>query len=291
MQKNRILCIGSNTSDTDVRAKKLANEQNIPYYGNIHSYDKLVNYGCYHTSLADMPDYMLVLAPRYFDSIFFFNNYGNNDVLGNASITLQNIIEGHDVTLKQVPGQHILYVGCSHTAGVGHNNTDDVFPAIVSTGLGANSLVCGKPGKGNQAIEDVLAEYNLHNQKVIVQFTDIFRLRYYNANKGVVEHKAGKDYSRDEYVIFNDSERVWEFEQIVNRVVSRLRSANSKFLFFQLSHSLNVETNKYMSQFCEFCYLPSNTIVDTASDNMHYGIKTQQNIASAITNKWKALYA
>ena len=36
----------------------------------------------------------------------------------------------------------------------------------------------GLPGKGNYIIEDLLNTYNIKNSKLVIQFTDMYRIRY-----------------------------------------------------------------------------------------------------------------
>jgi hypothetical protein len=292
MLNNKILCVGNRSKDTNDQCREIAKKYNIAFRGLITKCKDIVD-GCYSTSLADMPDYELINVKKYFDIIIFLDNYEDNITLEKGTRCLKNAIVGNDIVLKTLPPENILYVGCSHTAGVGHSNPKTTFPLIFSELQNKSSQVRGNPGQGNYVIEDVLSEYSLQNQNVIVQFTDIFRLRYFNDATNFVTHKSGGDYTRAEIEVFKESRLTWEFERIVDRTVARLRDANVKFLFFQLSHvhSLSNDVNIYMSKFKEFCYLPSNTFVDRAEDKLHFGIKTNQNIAYLLNQKWNLIYA
>lgn len=291
MPRNKVLCIGNNTIDTDKQSFDIAKIRNITFRGGITSFNQVSADGCYHTSVSDMPDYEILQANDYFDEILFFDNYEKNSILESTSTVIKNILKNKNIDLKIIPKNHMLCVGCSHTAGVGHNTADTVFPTLAAKRLGRYPIISGHPGKGNQVIEDALAEYNLNSQHVIVQFTDVYRIRFFDSKLNTVVYKSGKDYTREEIAQLDDARLLWEYEQMVKRVVSKLRSSNAKFVFFQLSHSLNEETNRYMSNFKEFCYIPSNTIVDTASDGMHYGVQSQQNISELIIKRWNRLYA
>ena len=139
--------------------------------------------------------------------------------------------------------------------------------------------------------EQLLNSYNLRNSQVIIQFTDIFRLRYVNSIGSIVE-KQIVDFSKTEMEFFTEEKLTQDFLEMVNRIVARLRDANTNFLFFQLTHQhptdclIHYELSKYK----EFCWIPDAN-QDTASDDMHFGIKSHRLIADRLIARWNMLYA
>ena len=92
---------------------------------------------------------------------------------------------------NQIKDNEILFIGCSHTGGSGHGELvkhdpnkiywigphDTVYTHIFSKALGLIPKVDAHWGRSNYLTEEKLNTYNLKNKKVIIQFTDIHRLR------------------------------------------------------------------------------------------------------------------
>jgi hypothetical protein len=288
----KILCIGNNTIDTDDYCQKLSAEYNIKYQGLLSNINLTIN-GCYHTSIADLTDSKLLSISNCFDKIIFLDNYQHNSVLKDTSEMMKNIITNNDTSFKSFSSDNVIFFGCSHTAGVGFSDKTKTFPWLISKLQNKVPLIDGCPGRGNYLIDDKLNEYSLKNKCVIVQFTDIFRIRYLDSYTNTVTHKRGRDYSKEEIAMFDEPRLAWEFERIVDRTVARLRDADANFLFFQLTHQNNLDqkTKLYMSKYKEFCYMPSDMFVDFAEDLIHCGPLTHHNIATNLLDKWNLLYA
>lgn len=281
----KILCVGDNSINTDMQCKRYATEYQIEYQGLLLS--DIIGNGCYHTSIEDTSiNFIKEIYDRFDKVIFLKQDNIITDILSNTYLPIVDL-------RKEIADNDILFVGCSHTAGVGHSNQDTVYPNQFAKLFKFVPHICGFPGKSNYLIEDILSEYKLTEKKIIIQFTDIFRIRYFSSKENILVHKMGHEFSRSEIEIFDDARLQYEYLKIVDRVVSRLRDCNAQFLFFQLTHStdkLQEETDIYQSQYQEFCYI-TDINVDIAKDKLHYGPLSHQSIAKELTRKWNKLYA
>ena len=293
MQNNKILCIGNVTVDTDQQCHHIANKKGVDYKGIITVGSDISHSGCYHVSIGDVLDSYLLSIVKEFDEVIFLNNFETDTELKTVTKTLENVITNYDTELKTINENELLFVGCAHTIGDGHSNKETTFANRVSKSLNMAPIIKGKTNTGNYFIEDTLSEYNLNNRSVIVQLTDIFSIRYFDSSKNQVVNKRGFHYNDLENKIFDEQRMLWDFKKLIDRLVSRLRSANSKFLFFQLSlkHPLLSEAVRYMSKYKEFCFMPSDIYVDLAEDKIHHGINTHKTIAELLEQKWRSLYA
>ena len=72
MNNKKILCLGNNSEDTDIRAKLVARERNLEYHGLITEV-KEINPGCYQTSFYDMSYGDLVELSKNMDDIIILD--------------------------------------------------------------------------------------------------------------------------------------------------------------------------------------------------------------------------
>jgi len=286
MQKiTKILCVGDNSADTDRQCRQYAEQYQVKYQGLLVNDN--INYGCYHTSIMDSSIKFIKSIYDKFDKVIFLKQ--NNTKID----ILSNLYSKNSDLRTEISNTDILFVGCSHTYGSGHNSRDTVYTHQFSKMIGVNPLVNGYPGRGNFLIEDMLSTYKLTNKKVIIQFTDIFRIRYFSVTEDTVIHKQGSEFTINEVKMFDDARLQYEYLKIVDRVVSRLRDAGCEFLFFQLTPhrgKLQEDIDLYQSQYREFCYM-ADMNVDVAEDNIHYGSLSHQLIAEELNKKWCKLYA
>lgn len=290
MQNNKkILCIGNNSEDTDIQCRNISIQYNVPYKGLVT--DQILFEGCYHVSLGDKTISEVEELVTQVDKVIFLDQPITDD-LGTQTQILKNTQDTDQYVQTKLPSNSILFIGCSHTHGVGHKTDETVYTSKVSKELNLTPIIRGYPGQGNFKFEDVLSEYSLSGANVIIQFTDIFRIRFYDTLTQTVVHKMGKDFNKTEISLYTEERLKYEFEQLVCHIVSRLRDANVKFLFFQLtsqtSQMLNI--NLFLSSFKEYCWTPDINL-DVADDNLHYGTRSHEKIADRLIKKWKLLYA
>ena len=281
----RVLCVGDNSVDTDIECRKYAKEYQIKYQGLL--LDNSVDDGCYHTSIEDTSITFIKDIYDKFDKVIFLKQ---NNILTDI---LANTYFPPDDQREKLSELDILFLGCSHTEGIGHSTADTVYTHQFAKTLNITPWVSGYPGQGNYLLEDILSKYILTNRKVIVQFTDMYRIRYFSSKENTVIHKMGYKFTRNELDLFDDQRLKYEYLRIVDRVVSKLRDCNAQFLFFQLTEStgpLQEEIDLYQSQYREFCYM-ADIGVDKAEDNVHFGPLSHQLIAKELTKKWNKLYA
>ena len=282
----KVLCVGNNSINTDIECKRYAIEYQIDYRGLLLSNE--INDGCYHTSIEDTSVAFIEDIYDKFDKVIFLKQ---NNIITDI---LANLYSSPIDSRKELPESEILFVGCSHTAGTGHSTQDTVYTHQFAKMLNLTPRVCAAPGTSNYLSEDSLSTYNLSGKKVIVQFTDMFRIRYFSSKENKVVHKVGYEFSRNEVELFDDQRLKYEYLRIVDRVVSRLRDCNSQFLFFQLTDRTNPllqqEIDLYQSQYREFCYM-ADVGIDKAEDGAHYGINSQSLITKNLYKKWNKFYA
>jgi hypothetical protein len=74
MFNQKILCLGSNNSDSDVRTSKLAIQDNTVNHGLIDSAEIVIqNPGYYHTSIVDLPAGSIIKLSKFFDTVIFLD--------------------------------------------------------------------------------------------------------------------------------------------------------------------------------------------------------------------------
>ena len=201
-----------------------------------------------------------------------------NDISSDKDLTFYV----NSFTQKSIKPNEILFLGCSHTGGIGHDTSDTVYTHVACRSLGKKPLVDARPGKGNMIMENLWNTYNLKNATVVVQFTDMYRIEFNNAGK-----QAGH-YDIHESFIFTDQVLASEFIARVKRMVNLFRANDCKFCFFQLKHvGKNVEilheVDMVLSEYPEFIY-NDDWVVDHGTDGVHYGPKTHTRIADEVVN-------
>ena len=170
------------------------------------------------------------------------------------------------ITNKKILDNQILIIGCSHTAGAGHSSQSTVYTKILADKMDKDLIVDGHKGRGNWLVEEKLQTYDLSNSFVVLQFTDIFRIRLNG------ENIKGHEMSKSQSQVFNDEVLASIFLEQVKRIVNLLRANNAKFCFFHISHgySLHTEVENILSLYKEYVYL-SNFNLDTGDLGHHCG--------------------
>ena len=108
----------------------------------------------------------------------------------------------------------------------------------------------GLPGKGNYDIEDAMNNFTIQNAKVIVQFTDMYRIRYFY-NDTLVQTPTHRAISQIQHAILLSEENLFfNFTKIVERTVNRLREGNNQFL---ITFTHNIDSD-YANKCLEFLF-------------------------------------
>ena len=226
-----------------------------------------------------------------FDKVVFLKDHSNNVVriqqeelehIYNNSVNYEN---------KKIESK-MLFFGCSHTYGVGHSNHETTYPYVFSNYVNREYVNLGMPGKSNYDIEDLMNQYRLNSNYIILQFTDIYRIRYFSKNKLISNpiyklpiKVVNNDLANEENLLFN-------FKKLTDRVINRLIEGNNKFLITfscNFNDEYDLECLKHLLQFKEFCS-HVGTLVDKAEDNAHYGIESHRLWAEKLYKKWVELY-
>ena len=278
----KILVVGDTSEDTNTRCSEIASRTGIPFKGMISSKDLIEDRGCYHVSVGDTSFEFVESIISMVDEVIFLDQ-------GDMSTELLKNSYQSDVRLNTLSDEDMLFVGCSHTMGA--DFPDITYPTPFGKISKYNIVNRGLGGTSNYRIEDVLAEYDLRKKNVIIQFTDPMRIRYYDHSLGEVVHKLGRDYSREEVMLYDVPRMNYEFKKILDRVVARLRDADSRFLFFYLGfHNESTdELDLYMSRYKEFC-LVKDYDIDRATDGGHQGPRSHELIAKKLYKKWIRMY-
>lgn len=285
MLRNNILCVGDNTVVTDQQCRKIAEERMAEYKGMVCN-TMPITAGCYHTCVEDLGVDCVQDLLDQFDQVIFLDSTNTKTQIIKDQYTLV------DTPKLSVPNDTIIFVGCSHTYGTGHQDASTVYTSILAEMLDYDFVVLGNCGQSNQEMEDVLANYSLAGAKVVIQFTDIFRMRYFNSKTNQVKHVRGPHYTKQEIEMFDDARQFYEFTKIVDRIVARLRDAGAEFLYFQLTpeHAQDTKLFQMMARYKEFCFVTDYN-KDLADDHCHFGLVSHNYIAEHLYKRWNKLYA
>jgi len=227
-----------------------------------------------------------------FDEIVFLKDHDNYIVRIRQAELEHNLTEVVNNNRKQE--SQMLYFGCSHTYGDGHSDKSTVYPSVLSKLLNTDYINLGMPGKSNYDIEDLMNCYNLERATVVVQFTDMYRIRYSDNSNNIKSDAIHRLIDRESKYNFLLSEEnlFFNFQQIVLRTLNRLRENGSKFL---ITFTCNYENDydlkclEYLHQYNEFCS-HVGTVVDVAEDNTHYGVQSHRLWAEKLYKKWVEIY-
>lgn len=226
-----------------------------------------------------------------FDEVAFDTSHDNYTVLIQQSELEIKYRQSTLTTNKEVlDNNRLTFFGCSHTYGIGHDDKSTTYPDILSTLIDIDYVNLGMPGKGNYAIEDLLTTYYIKNAKLVIQFTDIYRVKFLHNGK-LIENKV-YDLGYKNTVMFSEENLFLNFKKIVDRVVARLREGNNQFLITYTNNIDNewaINANLFLHGYTEYCSAVGIQI-DTASDGTHYGIQSHKLWADRLFFKWKSLY-
>jgi len=227
--------------------------------------------------LLKYKEVLLIHNSKNDDDFFLLNTFANlynieNNILGPKGALNREINHSFYINSnikKQIAKDQILFLGCSHTFGMGHSSPDTVYTHILSKMLGKHPLVDAHPGKGNWLTEEKLQTYNLRNTTLVIQFTDIFRVML----NGM--HTRGHTFNRSYNQVFTDEVLASIFIEQVKRIVNLLQANNVKFAFFKISHTHPLESQIYslLTKYKEFVFI-NDFNQDTGNLGHHFGVKS-----------------
>jgi len=199
------------------------------------------------------------------------------------------MIYSNNETNKEIKDNEILFLGCSHTEGEGHNNKNTVYTHLLAKELNLIPLIDAHRGRGNYLTEEKLNTYKLQNKKVIIQLTDVYRIRLNGVDYDA--HSNYRQFTKSQLEVYTDEVLYSLFFEQVKRMVNLLKANNSKFLFFVLGEPNNELLHKTMKKYKEFC--PISNIkydYDKAEDNEHHGPKAHKFFSKMLLAQWRKTY-
>lgn len=227
---------------------------------------------------------------KQFDKIVFLTEHENYTVRIQQE-ELKHFVLPINPSNKKIESK-MLFFGCSHTYGIGHATAETTYPFMLSSLLNREYINLGLPGKSNYDIEDLMNHYRFDKNHVVVQFTDMYRVRYFNSNKTISSpvYKLPSNMSKSEWA--TEENLFYNFQSLTERIINRLIESKTKFLVSYTSHYGNEYDYKcltHLLQYREFCS-HIGTAVDTADDGQHYGPVSHELWAKKLYNKWIELY-
>jgi hypothetical protein len=202
---------------------------------------------------------------------------------------------------------HILFYGCSHTGGGPWLDKQFAYTAIVSKYFNKDALIPSKSETLKKYV-DVIGNFNnfnllantnfLKDQIVILQLSDLSRVRFYDTTKQTICTRKLFDLSPHEVLLFDDQRLFHDVYERITQFINYAREKKLKFVFFNLGGSgISADKNParnltefYLSDFKEFIPDMSSLVVDHGIDGTHFGVQSNKNFAKAIIQKIEELY-
>ena len=309
-----ILIVGSTHSNTANYYKKLSLPKSDLFTG-IYS-DATV----YHTSVADCAD--LANHIEKFDKVVWaesavteFNNYNeyfDSLVLIRKYTTATDIVRGiaDPYNIKPTPlsikntQDSAIFLGCSHTAGIGLDNEDDNYVELVSNHFDQVAINLGAPGLGNfKSFERFNQIDFFNNQIVVLQLTDIARMQmFFNDSNTPLAYSQLYNINDSSYIkVFNDKQLLYMMLDRLDLVVKCARALKMRMVIFNLGGNPNFEnsveqnflrrtTEYYLQDYPEYIPNMLKRNVDRGNDGLHFGPKSHKIWSESIIEKINTLY-
>lgn len=286
------LFIGDHLSKLD-NYHKICADKNLKPGGTMFQIDQMQPDLSYMVSPIEIGyDNTLLLIPK-FDEIIFLTDHKNYTVRllqHEIETSIKNRTNISDNTFVDINKDKLNFFGCSHTYGIGHLSENTTYPYLLSDLLSVEYNNFSRPGNSNYGIEDLLTTFSLKDSNLIIQFTDIYRIRY--MNKSRIEDCSIHTSDVSNYIIHCEENLFFDFKNIVNRLVARLRDGDNKFILTHACHFDNMyelKVTEFLHGFKEFDS-SIGCIVDTGSDGLHYGTESHRRWATKLHKKWIDLY-
>lgn len=305
-----ILIVGSNHYNTSEYYKKLNFNNSVLFTGTFT--DATV----YHSSLADCAS-LLKYVPQ-FDNVYWaesdpgeFNNYHEwfDCVSKLKAFNVKNLPRDpynlhQTYTFTNHPNSAV-FLGCSHTEGVGLADPNDNYVKYVSRHFLQQPLNLALGGRGNFRSFNIFRQIDFYpEQLVVLQLTDIGRIRYFNNDNfdtALTESQMVNVKRRSYFDVYNDKQLLFETLEHLEYTVKLAKLLNLRFVFFNLggntlgdnseeNNQLRSLTEYYLSDYRE--YIPSvlKQNVDRGTDGLHFGPNSHQIWANLVIKKIKEIY-
>ena len=236
-------------------------------------------------------DYIISLINK-FDQIRFLKNHNNFpvEIMQKELEIIYN--KSYKSNFPMLDQDKLNFFGCSHTYGSGHDHPSTTYPAILSNMLGLEYNNYGLPGQGNYDIEDLLNTFSIKNSKLIIQFTDMYRIRYFYNNELITTPVFRAEKYIQHAILLNEENLLFNFKKLVERIVNRLREGNNQFLI-TFTHDIDVDDRikclEFLFEFKEFRSM-QGCAVDAGTDGVHFGPKSMELWAKQLYRYWVELY-
>jgi hypothetical protein len=236
-------------------------------------------------------DYIISLFDK-FDQIRFLKNHNNFpvEIMQKELEIIYN--KSYKSNFPMLGQDKLNFFGCSHTYGSGHDHPSTTYPAILSNMLGLEYNNYGLPGQGNYDIEDLLNTFSIKNSKLVIQFTDMYRIRYFYNNELITTPVFRAEKYIQHAVLLNEENLLFNFKKLVERIVNRLREGNNQFLI-TFTHDIDVDDRikclEFLFEFKEFRSM-QGCAVDLGTDGIHFGPKSMELWAKQLYRYWIELY-
>lgn len=166
------------------------------------------------------------------------------------------------------PGPRAVFLGCSHTFGVGLPN-ENTWPHLVSSALGYHNFNLGVGGSSNDTAFRLAQHWvpELKPNLVVFLSTELTRFELHTIDGGFRDLTA--------WSTFDDTEKFWR-HWISNPTNAYMNYKKNQLAIKQLCADLGI---KYIHQsYNEF----TKFRVDQARDLQHFGIETNKKFAETI---------
>jgi MoaA/NifB/PqqE/SkfB family radical SAM enzyme len=166
MNDKKILCLGNNTEDTDIRAKLVAREQKLEYHGLITEVKK-INPGCYQTSFYDMSYGDLIELSKHMDDVIILDQ--SKDSYLDEHAFYQTISLGKH--LKSICNVIFLDDSFNYTVEdvLKTNKSLCILPFIQSVTINGNYTVCCRSHTPISKVEPTINYFGDANRNSIKQ--------------------------------------------------------------------------------------------------------------------------
>lgn len=315
-----ILILGSVASSTSQYHASLG----LPPSNLLESQQDLRPDTIFHTSLADcptLPDFIenfdqvywaessideFDSFESYFSTIYLLKIHHNkfNNVKNIERIDFYNL-KPKFIDIPNITTDHAIFLGCSHTYGVGLTDMSQSFTTKVANHFSKTPINLGMPGYGNfETFSNINRIDFLNNQLVVLQLTSIARILFYpndDIDTMINWSPLHNIRNRQIHQWFNDKQLMYVTLDRLENVVKYLRSKNLRFVFFNLSDTPDLDASDdsakfkqtieyYLSDYQEYVPELIFDCCDRGTDNLHYGPETQQLWAKKLIDRLNKLY-